>query len=114
VRRKRWTIAGGWVASLLTEEMCCQQDELGTDIILLSIHIPQRGTLNRLRYDVIGFVYRKGARPIRGATIYIVRIDKQGGLAMARPCIPCMSELMDHQVKRVIYSIPGGYMMEDL
>lgn len=99
---------------MLTEGMCCQQGELGTDIILLFTHIPRHGMLNRLRYGVIRYVYPKGARPIRGATVYVVRLDKQGQLAMARPCFSCIDELIKHKVKRIIYSIPRGYTMEDL
>lgn len=97
--------------SLLTVGMCCQQGGLGTDIILLCTLIPPRGTLKRMLYAV----YPKGVRrPIAGATVYIVRIDKLGRLALARPCDNCMAELVQHQVKRIIYSVPGGYIMEDL
>jgi len=94
--------------------MCCQQGELGTDIILLSTLIPRRGMLRRLLSVVFNRLFSKGARPIRGATIYVVRINKKGGLALARPCDNCMEELSRQQVKRVIYSVPKGYVMEKI
>ncbi len=100
--------------SLLTEASCCHPDIIDTDTILLSIHIPQRGTLSRLRSGVTKLLYPKGARPIRGATIYVVRLDKMGRLALARPCDPCMSELYQHEVRRVVYSVPTGYVTENL
>jgi hypothetical protein len=97
--------------SLLTVGMCCQEGELGTDIILLSTQIPRRGMLKRMLYAVSP----KGVRrPIRGATVYIVRIDKQGNLAMARPCESCMLELVKHRIKRIIYSVPKGYVVETI
>ena len=94
--------------------MCCQPEGLGTDIILLSTHIPRRGTQNKTLSVVMQLLFPKGVRPIRGATIYIVRIDKLGELAMARPCDDCWEDLENHGVRRVIYSIPKGYVMETI
>ena len=111
MKRGGWTIAGNWAVSLLTEGMCCQQGGLGTDIILLCTLIPQRGMLKRMLYAASPKGVRK---PIKGATVYVVRIDKLGKLAMARPCDNCMAELIKHRIKKIIYSVPTGYVIETI
>lgn len=44
--------------------------------------------------------------------LYIVRRHKNGSLALSRPCPGCMSLLRANGVRRVFYSIEGGYSME--
>ncbi len=41
----------------------------------------------------------------RGATLYVVRIDRKGKLAMARPCSMCQRLMRVRGVKRCYYSI---------
>lgn len=41
---------------------------------------------------------------VRGATIYIARITKQGKPAMSRPCARCEKALIAAGVRKVIYS----------
>lgn len=41
---------------------------------------------------------------LRGATICVVRITKQGWFAMSRPCLMCAGVLREAGVRTVIYS----------
>lgn len=44
--------------------------------------------------------------------LYIVRRHKNGSLALARPCPGCMSLLRANGVRRVFFSVEGGYSVE--
>lgn len=44
--------------------------------------------------------------------LYIVRRHKNGSLALARPCPGCMSLLRANGVRRVFFSVEGGYAVE--
>lgn len=44
--------------------------------------------------------------------LYIVRRHKNGSLALSRPCPGCMSLLRANGVRRVFFSVEGGYAME--
>ena len=46
--------------------------------------------------------------------LYIVRRHRNGSLALSRPCPGCMSLLRANGVRRVFYSIEGGYACERL
>ncbi len=41
----------------------------------------------------------------KGGTVYVVRIDREGKLAMARPCNVCQRLMRGRRVKRCYYSI---------
>lgn len=41
----------------------------------------------------------------RGATLYIVRINRQGNWAMSRPCAQCASLIRNKGVRKVYYSV---------
>lgn len=44
--------------------------------------------------------------------LYIIRHHKNGSLALARPCPGCMSLLRANGVRRVFFSVEGGYAVE--
>ena len=46
--------------------------------------------------------------------LYIVRRHKDGSLALSRPCPGCMSLLRANGVRRVFFSVEGGYAVDRL
>lgn len=49
---------------------------------------------------------------IKGADIYVARWDRNGKLAMCRPCIACHQALLDFGVKSMTYTTPRGITTE--
>ena len=49
-----------------------------------------------------------------GCTLFVVRVRKNGMLAMARPCSGCMPALRTFGMARMVYSVSGGYNDERL
>ena len=45
----------------------------------------------------------------RGATVYVVRVAKDGSWACAKPCYPCMCLMAARGVKKVYWSECDGY-----
>lgn len=41
----------------------------------------------------------------KGAIVYVVRVNKSGNFAIARPCKHCMTKLRNKQVAKVYYTI---------
>lgn len=103
-------IGGGWGLFLPEEDMCCPEVELSTDIILVSVQKMRRGTLRKLLSEI----YPKGASPLRGTTVYVARLNKQGDLRMARPCDTCWKKLKNAGVEYVFYSTDIGWQKERL
>jgi len=54
------------------------------------------------------------ARPdlMRGATMYIFRRDRNGDIAMCRPCDACMQAIRDAGIKDVYYTNRNGFCYE--
>ena len=46
--------------------------------------------------------------------LYIVRRHRNGSLALSRPCPGCLSLLRANGVRKVFYSVEGGYACEKL
>ena len=46
--------------------------------------------------------------------LYIVRRHKDGSLALSRPCSGCMSLLRTVGIRRVFFTVEGGYAVEDI
>ena len=46
--------------------------------------------------------------------LYIVRRHKDGSLALSRPCSGCMSLLRAVGIRRVFFTVEGGYAVEDI
>ena len=46
------------------------------------------------------------------ADLYIIRRHRNGSLALSRPCPGCMSLLRANGVRRVFFSVEGGYAVE--
>lgn len=51
---------------------------------------------------------------VRGATAYIFREQKDGTLAIAKPCTSCSAFLVANGVTEIIYSFQGSYKEEKL
>lgn len=51
---------------------------------------------------------------LSGATLYIYRKDKEGHLAMARPCPRCMSLIKKLGIRRLQYTTADGFAFEKL
>ena len=49
---------------------------------------------------------------LEGADLYVVRVNKTGGWAMAKPCKICRKFLHDARLRRVFYSNKDGEMGE--
>lgn len=49
---------------------------------------------------------------LSNATIYVARKNKQGELAMARPCSRCEKLIRSCGIRRIYYSCEGGYSQE--
>jgi deoxycytidylate deaminase len=41
---------------------------------------------------------------VKGATIYVARVKKDGSFGLSKPCERCKKALNDAEIKRVIYS----------
>ena len=95
---------GDWVVLLHSEGRCCPEGLLDTDTILVSTQITQPGTLRSLLYAT----FTKGDSLLRGATAYVVRINKEGELRMARPCEDCWAAMAAAGIRKVVYSKDDG------
>jgi len=84
--------------------VCCPEDMSSSDIILISILNLRHGMLKWMR----SVVFPKGAS-LRGTVVYVARINRQGHLRMAKPCLRCADRLRDEGVKRVIFSTEEGW-----
>lgn len=52
---------------------------------------------------------------LRGCTIYIARINKQGKTMMSRPCPNCMNAIVDAGIKEIVYTTEiGSYSVEQV
>lgn len=54
---------------------------------------------------IIGMEYSE----LKGCTAYVYRENKQGEPRMAKPCPTCEAALREVGIKKVCYSIVGGY-----
>lgn len=45
----------------------------------------------------------------QGATIYVIRVGKDGNYKMSKPCEMCTAALEFVGIKKVIYSVDGGF-----
>lgn len=45
---------------------------------------------------------------LRGATIYVVRLKKNGETGVATPCKMCSRAIVDHGIKRIFYTVDGN------
>src|SRR6478609_3560050 len=97
-------IDGDWDVLLHEGLRCCPKGLSVTDMILVCIQTTRRGTLRLLLYVISFGKYKR----LKGATAYIVRINRQGQLRMARPCDECMEELRSAGIRKIRYSTNEG------
>lgn len=51
---------------------------------------------------------------LASCTAYLYRSHKDGSLAISRPCSGCMSLLRAVGIRRVFFTVEGGYAVEDI
>ena len=51
---------------------------------------------------------------LASCTAYLYRSHKDGSLALSRPCSGCMSLLRAAGIRRVFFTVEGGYAVEDI
>lgn len=106
-----WNIGGGWELSLYAEALCSHGEGSSSDTILASIRRTLLGTLRQRLSSALrvpgGVNY-----PLKGTTVYIVRLDKEGRRRMARPCKVCLSSLREYGVKEIRYTTDDGWRRE--
>lgn len=57
---------------------------------------------------IIGVEYED----LQGSTIYVFRENKQGQLAMSKPCMFCQAAIKQARIKNLCYTVYGGYKKE--
>lgn len=63
--------------------------------------------------QVISRMIRTGRKDMLvGSSLYVVRLSRAGGLAMAMPCVDCMEIMLACGVKRCYYSNSDGLISE--
>jgi hypothetical protein len=107
-------IDGNWDAFIRVGLSCCPEGQRSEDIILLSTIAQQPFMLKSLASVVLRDIRPKGARPLSGSTVYVVRVNNQGERRLARPCDRCMRQLKEHGVKWVVFSKDEGWSKERL
>ena len=68
---------------------------------------------NRKSHAEVRCIRKTHPNQVRGATIYVYRMNLKGELALAKPCIVCQNLLKEEGVKNVYYTINNtefGYM----
>lgn len=89
---------------------------------MLKTHPAQFRYNKRLPYDMpVSHVHAEintisKARPdlLCGSTMYIFRRDRNGNIAMCRPCNACMQAIRDAGIKDIYYSTSFGYNYEKI
>ena len=51
---------------------------------------------------------------LTSCTAYLYRSHKDGSIAMSRPCSRCMSLMRAVGIRRVFFTVEGGYAVEDI
>lgn len=46
----------------------------------------------------------KKAKSVKGATIYIARVNKRGQPRMSRPCDQCYNQIIESGIKKIVYT----------
>jgi deoxycytidylate deaminase len=57
---------------------------------------------------------RSKTHDLTGSTAYIARLDRNGAMAMCRPCKACALALRDAGVQTIVYTTPKGILKEKL
>lgn len=58
-------------------------------------------------------VLNAGAEELQGSTVYVFRKTRNNTLGLSKPCESCEALLKSVGVKKVCYSIDGGYKEEN-
>lgn len=96
-------IKGNWVVST-----GCNKDKTHPfQFRMNQLHRPYEHSSNCLHAEVDALV-RSGREDLTGAEIYVYREDRNGSLAMCKPCSVCAASIAAAGINRVIYTTPNG------
>ena len=87
---------------------------------MLKTHPAQHRYNKWLPYDIqidhihseINAISKARTESLRGSTIYIFRRDRNGDIAMCRPCNACMQAIRDAGIKNMYYTNKNGFCYE--
>lgn len=51
---------------------------------------------------------------LSGATMFVGRLDRNGAMALCRPCNSCISAMKDAGIRKIVYTSRAGIAMEYL
>lgn len=85
---------------------------LGVGYNVMKTHPSSPHEYKSIHAEFMAFI--NAGRDVRGATAYIFRQQRNGVMAMAKPCESCWKFLMDQGVKKVVYSFEGSFRQEKL
>lgn len=90
----------------------------GNEIIGVGFNKKKTHPLSETRFNNIhaelSAVLSAGLDDLQGCSVYVYRETKQGRLALARPCEPCMKLLKQLSVSKVYYTIDDGFFEEKI
>jgi cytidine deaminase len=69
---------------------------------------PIMGNLKHLHAECDAILQVKDSRKIVGSKIYVVRVNVNGKIGMARPCPICLSTLKEYGVAEMSYTDRAG------
>lgn len=85
---------------------------LGIGYNALKTHPKSPHPFKSIHAEFMAFI--NADKNIKGATAYVFRQQKNGQLAIAKPCAACWQFLVDSGVKEVVYSFEGSFKKESL
>lgn len=65
---------------------------------------PQVDCNNATVHAEVAAIKAASGKNLKGLTIYIARVAKNGNTAMARPCSNCMKAIVAEGIKEIIYT----------
>ena len=74
---------------------------------------PLVDSANATVHAEIAAIKAAGGKDLRGVTIYIARMAKNGNTAMARPCSNCMKAIASEGIREIVYTNDIGGISEE-
>jgi deoxycytidylate deaminase len=69
--------------------------------------------VNATVHAEIAAIKAAGGKDLKGLTIYIARVAKNGKTAMARPCSNCMKVIVAEGIREIVYTNDIGGISEE-
>ena len=67
-----------------------------------------------LHAEMAAILHVANKHKLHGATIYVYRENCHGEIAMSRPCEACMAKIREVGIKKICYTTPDGFAMEEI